>query len=315
MFPAWKKITLLVWMALCCFAGNSASAQVLPRFEIGTFCCGCTGSSQNFCQEHFDKLNYFRSRGHYFAMGTDTRRAEIEARGNVLAVYHNDLNTLYTQKTPGQKALEIHEYVLDRFTANGPAPDWVILNELSAGLWPGNATYRTWVIDVCTSLSVDLNYKVILASPFHAPGANSADWQKLAQHAYIGAEVYLSGEEVMDNGNTVAWCQGQYQTSKNAYLARGVPASKIFLFEHFAMTNAGTGWGRAGIPAADWHSVIRTRSAAIRNVGFAGFCSYAWGSNPMDAPDSDVLAFMDTHASEQLPFAYTTDARGWELYQ
>lgn len=309
-----RRIAPWLLMAICCFVSARAGAQILPRFEIATFCCGCTSSNQNFCQQHFEKLNYRRFPGHYFAMGSDARRAEVEANNNALAVYHNDLNTLYTQKTPGQKAGEIHQYVLDRFTGHGSPPDWVILNELSAGLWPDTPAYRTWVIDVCTSLSVNLGYNVVVASPFHAPGANSADWQKLAAHAWIGAEVYLSGEEVMNNGNSVSWCQSQYQTSRNAYLARGVPATKLFLFEHFAMTNAGTGWGRAGIPAADWHSVIRTRSAAIRNVGFAGFCSYAWGSNPMGAPESEVLAFMDTHASEQLPFAYATRAGGWELY-
>lgn len=159
-----------------------------------------------------------------------------------------------------------------------------------------------------------MNYNVIVASPFPAPGANSADWQRLAQVAYTGAEVYLSGEEVVSNGNTIEWCQSQYQTSKNAYLARGVPAGKLFIFEHFAMTTSGTGWGRAGIPVSDWHNVIRTRSAAIRNVGFAGFCSYAWGSNPMGAPDSDVVAFMQTHASEQLPFAYVAAVKDWELF-
>lgn len=83
-----------------------AVAEILPRFEIGTFCCGCTSSNQNFCEQHFDALNFRGSRGHYFAMGSDSRRLAIEQRGNRLAVYHNDLNTLYTQKTPLQKGMK-----------------------------------------------------------------------------------------------------------------------------------------------------------------------------------------------------------------
>jgi hypothetical protein len=299
-----------MWVAL------TGHAEIAARFDIGTLCCNCTSSQQTFCEEHFQHLNYTGLRGHYVAMGTDDYRSQIEANGNVLAVYHNDLNTLYTQKTPKQKALEIQQYVQDRFTAHGAPPQWVILNEISAGLWPSNAVYRTWVGDVVTSLHTDLGFKVIIASPFSNPGAHSADWQRVATQAYVGIENYLSGEEVINNGNSVSWCQSQYQSSKTSYMNLGVPASQLYLFENFGQTESGTGWGRAGVSSTDWISVIQTRSYAIQNVGFAGFCSYAWGGNPLGTSQSDMLDFEDTYSSQALPDLDAIPARisEWTVY-
>ncbi len=113
--------------------------------------------------------------------------------------------------------------------------------------------------------------------------------------------MYLSGKEVNANGNSVSWCQTQYQAAVSAYGALGVPKNRLFLFEHFANTDASVGYGRGGVSVAGWHNAIKARAIAAKNVGFAGFVSYAWGGNAMHAPEADRLAFMDTYNQQQLP--------------
>jgi hypothetical protein len=287
---------------LLCFAAPRAVAAPDMRFDNVTFCCSCSYPDR-LCQTHFDHLNWVSTNGHYICMGSDAHRAEIVANGNVLGVYHNDLNTNWTIKTATQKADEIHAYVLNNFTNTGAAPTWVVLNEISAGTWPGNQTYRTWVHDVVHRLKNTYNYNVILYSPFPNPGANGTDWQAVSQDCYIAVENYLSGAEIKAQNFSVSWCQSQYQSSKNSYAARGVPATKLFLGEDFQQTLAGTGWGRDGVTADEWDQAIIARSTAARNVQFAGFISFAWGKNNMSATDAEMTRFEDTYAAQELPGA------------
>lgn len=282
-------------------AVQTAHAAPEMRFDNVTFCCSCSYPDR-LCQSHFDHLNWVSPNGHYLCMGSDAHRPEIVANGNVLGVYHNDLNTDWTLKTADTRADEIHTYVLTKFTTNGPAPTWVVLNEISSGTWPGNQTYRTWVHDVVHKLKNTYGYNVILYSPFPNPGANSVDWQAVSADAYIGVENYLSGAEIKAQNFSVSWCQSQYQSSKNSYIARGVPAEKIILGEDFQQTS-GTGWGRDGVTYDEWDQAIIARSTAARNVQFAGFISFAWGKNNMNATDDELMHFEDTYAAQALPSA------------
>lgn len=283
-------------------AMTSAGAVQDQRFDYALFCCGCSGSS--FCQTHFDHLNWVSPNGHYLATTTDNHISEVTANGNALTAYWNDLNTGWTTTPASDQADTIHAWVQANFSSPGPAPTWLQLNEISAGTWPGNQTYRTWVHDVCARLKNTYGYNVILFSPFGNPASNDADWQAVSQVAYIGVEYYLSGEEVKAQNFSVSWCQSQYQSSKTSYLNRGVPASKIFVTEHFSQTESGTAWGRAGVSYAEWDKVIIARSTAIQNVGFAGFISYAWRGNAMGVSDADMYHFIDTYASLGLPNRY-----------
>ena len=154
---------------------------------------------------------------------------------------------------------------------------------------------RTWVIDSVTRLTDVYGYKVITLSPYQKLGqtTNAPSWQALASKAYIGIEAYLSGDEVWNSGTNyasrLAWAQGRYQAAKNSYLNVGVPAEKLFVSEHFGNTVAGTKWGRAGLPAADWDQVIMIRQDAIYNVGFAGFLAYNWGGNGMGVTEAEQI--------------------------
>lgn len=291
---------ILIQSSLCWFSCSALFAAPDLRFDLGTFCCGCSPPDE-FCQTHLDHLNYVSTNGHYIAMGSDAHRADIVSKGNVLAVYHNDLNTGWSTMTATQKADDVNNYVITRFTTNGPAPTWIVMNEISSGTWPGNATYRQWVIDMATRLKNVYGYNVVLYSPFPNPGANDASWQALSAVAYIGIENYLSGAEIKAQNFSVSWCQSQYQSSKNSYIARGVPTSRFFLGEDFQLTTAGTGWGRDGVTVSEWDTAIIARSQAARNVGFAGYLTYAWGKNNMGVSDSEMTHFEDTYAAQMLP--------------
>jgi len=284
---------------------NLAHAVADRRFEIVTFCCPCS-PDDHMCQTQFDHLNWAtnasRPDGHFLAMGSDTHRPEIKANGNFLAAYYNDLNTGWTTMTGAQKADDIeNNYVIALFTSTGVKPTWLILNEISAGTWPGNQTYRTWVGDLVQRLKNTYGHEVILLSPFGNPGANDADWQRVSTYAYIGIEKYLSGQEINANGNSISWCQNLYQGSKTSYMNRGVASSKLYLVEHFGQTLTDTGWGRSGCSYAGWDNAIHVRSVAAHNVAFAGYVSYAWAKNAMLVSDTDLIHFEDTYQAQIVP--------------
>ena len=183
----------------------------------------------------------------------------------------------------------------------GGVPQYFILNEISAGLWPGNAAYRSWLGDVVRALKYIHGVDPILASPFQNPGRNDSDWQAISEVAYIAVEAYLSGGEIRDAGFSLTWCEDQYRGSKQSYLNRGVPASRIMLVEHFAQTTEGTGWGRAGVSFEEWENAIIFRSIAAHNVGFVGFVSYAWGRNTMEVSDEELIHFEAVYRGQALP--------------
>jgi len=289
------------------------SPAAVPAFDLHF---DYTSFETGFGQAQFDVLNYPSINGNYMMTSTDNHRPEMVANGNNLAQFYNnflaDYNTQHRNNAIDAiaEADAIHQYTLRNSTKNGPRPTWLILNELSASLWPpnagppGNSVYRSWVIDCVTRLHEHYGYDVVTYSPFQNPGANDASWEALAEVSYIGIECYLSGTEVWNSGSDYAsrlnWAQAQYQASKNSYLNRGVPANKLFVSEHFANNNAtftdnqgnvlNTGWGRAGLaPAAAWDSVIQIRQDAMLNVGFAGFLAYNWGGNAMGVTQAEQI--------------------------
>jgi hypothetical protein len=272
------------------------------KFDVVTFSCAagqteCPADDDKcLCSNLFDALNV--GPPHYIAMGTDAHRSEVLAAGNALAVYVDDLNTDWMDGGPARAAKMIADAEAD-FACG--VPDWFVINEISAGNWPDNAAYRQYVIDVATELDVVHGKHALIASPFSAPGANAASWDALADHAWIGAENYLSGQQINATGNQVVWCVEQYQTSVNAYTSKGVPMSRLVLFEHFGGTLAGTNWGRAGVSDAGWINAITTRSEAAAQLGLAGFASYAWGSNLVHEDEPGRIGYVDTYTALSLP--------------
>ena len=288
-------------------------AIVCPRASAYDQSFDYTSFETGFQQAHFNVLNYASINGNYMMTSTDNHRPEMVANNNALAEFYNNWLADYN-KTPkptaAQEADAINTYTINNSARNGPRPTWLVLNELSSSLWSANpgpsnlSTYRTWVMDCVRRLRDVHGYNVVALAPFQNPGANDASWQELSAMAHVGAEIYLSGTEVWNSGadNTARlnWARSQYQSSKNSYLNRGVPADKLFIIEHFANNNATyvdnqgvthtTGWGRAGLAsAADWDTVIQLRQDAIRNVGFPGFLAYNWGGNAMGVTQAEQL--------------------------
>jgi hypothetical protein len=271
------------------------------RFDVATFNCTPEGSPDHFCEAQFDALNFGTTNGHFLAMGTDNRRADINNAGNFLAAYYNDLSGLFGLYNGTEAADEIEDYVVANFTNTGVKTKWVIINEISASQWPDNASYRAWLRTLIARLKNTYNHEIILASPFANPANNAADWVPLSNNCYIGIEKYLSGAAINASGNSKTWCKNQYQSSKTSYLNLGIAAEKLYLFEHFGHTVAGTNWGRSGVSYAGWDNAIKVRADAAREVGFAGFVGYAWGKNGMGVSEADMVHFEQTYSSKVLP--------------
>jgi hypothetical protein len=298
-----KTIIRLLMVAALFSVGCSASvAALMNRFDVVTFCCGCPVENR-LCEPQFDALNWPAANGHYLAMGSDAYRAQIVAHGNGLAIYYNVFNDGCAKMTAAEKAAVIEKYAQTLFAKTGPRPQWIILNEISAGLWPTNAAYRQWAVNVVATLKNKYKFSVILCAPFARPGAHSNDWQAVAANANIGIECYLSGKAIKAHGFSTNWCETQYRISKEKYLRLGVPADRLFLAEDFSNTEdvPKCTWGRAGVSREDWNRTIAVRSTAIHEVGFAGFMSYAWSKNKLKAPADDLIQFEKTYKNQTLP--------------
>lgn len=280
---------------------TSAFAVFDKRFDVFTFDCTPDGSDPHGCQTQFDHLNWTTTNGHMVMMGSDAHRSELNTAGNFLGAYYNNLSGLYGTYTGTAAADQIENYIIANFTSTGVKTTWVSLNEISGSLWPSNSAYRSWLRTLVARLHGTYGHSVILFAPFANPANNASDWVPLSGNCYIGIEKYLSGAAVNGSGNSVSWCQSQYQSSKNSYLNLGIAASQLYLTEDYAQTVSGTNWGRSGVSYAGWDNAINARSTAIHNVGFAGYVSYAWTQNAMHVLETDMVHFEDTYRAKTLP--------------
>jgi len=139
----------------------------------------------------------------------------VIANGNNLAEFYNNFNADYTNfpsRTGADEADAIDAYTVKNSTKNGLRPTWMILNEISSGLWqlnpgaPSLNAERQWVIDAVTRLHDVYGYDVITYSPYETLGttANAPSWQALAAKSYIAIESYQSGTEVWNSASANA---------------------------------------------------------------------------------------------------------------
>src|SRR5439155_6174845 len=188
-----------------------APAPPTPRhMDVVTFAGNANGSDR-YNQDMFNAQNTPEPGGYFFFMGSDTHRAELAAQGNTLAIYFNNLTVNIDKNNPQAMIDTIQSYCISKFTTNGLVPTWISLNEISSTLWPGDQIYRNWVKTVVHALHVIYGHEVLLFAPFSNPAANSADWQSVAQDAYIGVENYLSGAEMQAQNFSVTWDKLQYK--------------------------------------------------------------------------------------------------------
>jgi hypothetical protein len=279
----------------------SSACAYDQRFDVATYNCTPEGSEKHFCLPQLNHLNFVTTNGHLIGMGSDTYRSTINTNGNFLTAYFNDLTSLYGVYNGTEAAAFVEDYINTYYTTTGVKTTWVVINEISTSLWPSSQAYRDWVRTMMYQLKTTYGHKVILFSPFATLSGNDTDWSALAGNVYIAAENYLSGAEINSHGNSVSWCQAQYQTTMDSYPAHGVPRTKLFLAETYAHTVAGTNWGRAGVSYAGWDNAIKARATAMHNIGFAGVIGYGWGYDGMGVSEAEMIHFEDTYASKVLP--------------
>jgi autotransporter-associated beta strand protein len=293
---------------LLCLALAPAAPAYDNHFDYTSFDNANTpGANPHFGQAQFNVLNYSSINGNFMMTSTDNHRPEMVANNNALAEFYNnflaDYNAQYRSATGLDAAAEadaIDAYTVKNSAKNGTKPTWLILNEISASVWPDTTQkgidYRNWVVDAVSRLHDSYGYSVVTYSPFANPSNTYAsDWRALAAKSYIGVENYLSGEEVWSHGtdyaSRVAWAQAQYDWSQTAFGNLGISSSRLFLGEEFANTASGVAWGRAGLSASDWDTVIQIRQDAIYNADYAGYLAYAWGSNPIGVSEAEQLEY------------------------
>lgn len=289
-------------VAITVLVGNQASGVADRRFECALWGNCMPPSSPPytyFQQAQFDALNWDSANGHFLAVLNDNHKDEINGNGNFQAIWYDGFNAGYGTYSGAAWADCIEDDCSDNFPDG--IPSWIILNEISAGSWPSDNTYRLWVHNVVHKLKNTYGHSVILCSPFQNPANNGSDWQAVSADAFIGDECYLSGAEVNASGNSVNWCQTQYQNSKDDYTDLGVSSSKMVLVEHYAQTSSGKGYGRADVSYAGWDNAINARSTGAHNVGFYGHVSYYWKGNDMCTSSDDLVHFINTYAAKTLP--------------
>jgi hypothetical protein len=289
-------------------AQSSPSGSFAWRFDVATLDCSTCGQSCDaadtscLCLDEWQHLNY-SSQTHLLALGAERMRPAVWAQGNYAAVYLDDFDWSWTTTTGAARADEI----IASESADWPSllPTWFLVNEISPSQWPANSAYRDFVVEFAARLHDHHNRRVVMFAPFPAPGNAWSQWPELAAKAYVGAESYggTTGKAVNASGNSVAYCEGEYQKTIDAYASVGVPLDRLFLVEHFgnSVDDGTNNWGRLGVSAAGWKNAIVARSTAARNLGFAGFVSYGWAQNGMQESSANRIDFEDTYAAQVLP--------------
>jgi hypothetical protein len=282
--------------------------RIRPRFDVVWF----GQRDAKLDPEVFDRLNARDpdERGHYIVMPTTDRKLDIERAGNRLVHYHKSLNTDESRRPtfPNLSAEEMAGAIAERHVSAGFSTRWIFVNEISATRWPASPGYRRWVIDVARRLEGH-GFDVAIFSPFatlHPNRPAGPDWKTLSDHAWIVIEGYLSGQKIreqMRHGDALAWCRHRYLEMRTSYERYGVPRRKLFIAEHFGHTQHGPrrNWGRCGIPEGDWVAAIEARSKAARDARFAGYVSFAWMYNQMQAPRPHLVRCCSTYADARLP--------------
>ncbi len=293
--PAVQRFDVATTLCTASYAGCTIGATTYAH------CCPTTvpGDPTNkcFCDAEFAHLNAGPS--HFLAVGSEAHKGDLWAAGNFQAVYVDTLNDMYPASTGAAKA----DAVITAATASfaGGVPSWFVVNEISTGQWPSDAAYRTYVRAFAARMAQTYGKKVIIASPFPAPAANAADWTALAGNAFVAVEIQLTGQEVNANANSVAWCKTQLQASVTAYGNVGVDLGRLMLVDSYADSGATTGFGRQGVSAAGWKNAIDARAQAAKQIGFAGYVSYAWANNEMADTPATRTSFEDTYLSNAVP--------------
>ncbi len=306
-------------------AETTPSVTAVFRVDVATMSCSACGWAcppdagpvddgvkkySCLCQAEFDALNYGKT--HFMALGTESWRKAVWAKNNIAAVY---VDAFIGGYKAGGDATAMGNAEADAIFANAQknfpssVPKWFVLNEISAGTWPANATYRDYVVALAKRLKNVHGREVIILSPFDSPGNSWPQWAALAAVAYVGAESYqgTDGKSINASGNSVSYVKGEYQATVDAYVKVGVPKDRLFLMEHYGSTavtlsdGKACTFGRCGVSKAGWLNAITTRGKAMQGLGIKGVMSYGWAGNAMMDDSATRLEFIGAYAAQNVP--------------
>ena len=266
----------------------ASPATLDRRFDVLWF-----GGDHPLSEEVFDVLCRGQSaagRGHFIALPSTKRRADVEAAGNAVAHYDNASLAGATRGAAGQGAWRrpghldaVVDAILAHRLQQAFTTNWIFLNEISASVWAREAGYRRWVVALTQRLA-DGALRPVLFSPFKAPARGLDEWRELGRLGFVAIEGYLDSGQIasLPPAQRARFCHGEYAKMIEAYERQGVPRERLFLTEHFGHTKRGMPGGprgRWGLGGEEWADVIRARSEAAVALPFAGHVTYAWMYN------------------------------------
>jgi murein DD-endopeptidase MepM/ murein hydrolase activator NlpD len=258
------------------------------RFDVLWF-----GGNHPLSEEVFDILRRGQSavgRGHYIALPSTRRRADVEAAGNAVAHYDNASLASATRGAAGQGAWRqpghldaVVDSILAHRLQQAFTTPWIFLNEISASVWGREPGYRRWVVALVQRLAEGALRPVVF-SPFKGPTRGLDEWRELGRLGFIAIEGYLDSERIasLPPAQRARHCRGEYEKMLEAYRRQGVRSERLFLTEHFGHTKRGMPGGprgRWGLGGDEWADVIRARSEAAATLPFGGHVTFAWMYN------------------------------------
>ena len=280
-------------------AAAAPSATLDRRFDVLWF-----GGNHPLSEEVFDILCRGQSaagRGHYIALPTTRRRADVEAAGNAVAHYDNASLANATRGAAGQGLWRrpghldaVVDAILAHRLKEGFTTPWIFLNEISGSVWAREAGYRRWVVALTQRLAEGA-LRPVLFSPFKAPARGLDEWRELGRLGFVAIEGYLDSERIatLPPAQRTRLCRDAYERMIEAYERQGVPLERLFLTEHFGHTKRGMPGGprgRWGLGGDEWADVIRARSEAAATLPFAGHVTFAWMYNWIGEADPAKFA-------------------------
>ncbi|HWB53805.1 MAG TPA: dockerin type I repeat-containing protein [Tepidisphaeraceae bacterium] len=288
---------------LAILAGSAHATDL--RFDVVTFNSKAQAAGQ------LPNLNFPSVNGHIINMGSSNYVGQISGNGNTLGIYYDTLTSTYSPGISAHDSAETIEGWVEKQFDSADRGGWLVLNEVSNGLWTGSNgdDYRNWLVNLVQILKngdnsnpahpIPAHTGVILFTPFNNPGSTYANiWNTISQYAYIGDECYVNAPTVQAAGYSISAVQQTYQHSYNSWVYNAnVPASRLILGEEFTNSEAGNGYGADGLSGADWQEAIEVRNLAIYNVGFGGFIGYAWGKNAQGSDYPTLQSYENAYAS------------------
>ncbi len=266
-------------------------------------------------------LNFRSVNGHDIEQGGATHQSTIQAAGNTLGVYYDSFHTLYSPtETPAAAAATIQSWIHGMFGSNETSA-WLVLNEVDGSTWStyGDA-YRTWLVNTMSALNADGYQHIVLYAPQSlASKTYASTWQGITQYAYIGAEMYIDGQTVVNDNFSVPTLQSTYQSWYNAWTSTsngaGLSASKLLCGEHFSVNTYDPShyWGANGVSGTQWQAAIEARDIAIHSIPFGGFIGYAWDKDAQATgnPTIDLAAQISYERAYASTLVTQTEIPAW----